>query len=166
MITLANYTVIANNNSTHHRVRRSTARATLRELQTALHIHQITSREFIHDCNLILPATSKEDSPAWISVEDYNNDSYSKVNSLCEADSEHTCYNAGPITALNYLDKVVESWTNIQSTPYSIEQQLVWGSWSSDYRLTLEENLIDYPKYTISRTSRARLITVQELIAH
>ena len=108
-----------------------------------------------------VPATSKTDSPAWVSYSDYSTNP-NIVNTICNATGEATCYNRGPITVLNQLDLVVGSWTNLPLKEYKTNVELVWGSNSKDYTLTFEPDDVNYPGYTLTRNTRGRLITALE----
>lgn len=105
-------------------------------------------------------------APAWASVEDYYSGLYPKIEKECKADSSHTCYNAGPITALNQLDKVVSGWTNIPLKDYvTNEYAVVANDTSNGTEIGTWRYITDagWPPYnSITRNTRARLLTVQE----
>lgn len=110
-----------------------------------------------------IPANSKADNPAWITYLDYNSNN-NIVDTMCNATGKATCYNRGPITALNYLDLIVSDWTNLPLKEYKTNVDVVWGAASKDYVLHYVdvEQEPEYPSYELVRNTRARLIRIQE----
>lgn len=118
--------------------------------------------------NTIPATTDNTGAPAWVSVEDYNNDAYPKVDAPCEADETHTCYNSGPVTALNRLDAVVANWDNLPLKNYETQEYTVvsnnaeLGQQPGEWKYITDAGWPVYNK--ITRNTRARMLTVQEAV--
>ena len=91
----------------------------------------------------------------WISASDY--EAYNADSTSCSYDS---CHDEGPMTVLVALERITNSWTNVNNQTYKMGTTIFE---TNAYTGCSNYNSCTTNTYTLaSRTSKARMITVQE----